>query len=126
LRGINLSDTLLQMKKYLVVPLLLINLLACKAQQQSTVADDTIPGWLNDKIEEFITNNPYSKGRIEEFLYREQIVYLVNFCVACPDNLVYVYNEEEEVICEFGGIAGTNTCPDFSKEAIFKGIVWPN
>lgn len=113
------------MKKYLVVPLLLINLLACKAQQQSTVAADTIPGWLKDKIEEFITNNTDGKGSVEEFLYREQTVYLVNFCMGCPDFLVYVYNKEKDVICEFGGIAGTNTCPDFSKEAISKGIVWP-
>lgn len=112
------------MKNYIILLILLISVTNCKAQQQ-VVSADTLPVWLNEKIEVFITNNPDGKGRVEEFLYREQTVYLVNFCVACPDFLVYVYNKEEEVICEFGGIAGTNTCPDFSNEAISQGIIWP-
>lgn len=113
------------MKNCLVILFILFSLSACKAQQQVAVKADSLPEWLDKKIEEFISNNPDTKGRIEKFLYDEQTVYMVNFCVACPDNLVYVYNKNEEVICEFGGLAGFNTCPDFSKKAISKGIVWP-
>ena len=112
------------MKNYLVLLLILISVTNCKAQQQSVPAD-TLPVWLNKKIEAFTSSNPGGEGRIEKFLYDEQTVYMVNFCVACPDNLVHIYNEEEEEVCKFGGIAGINTCPDFTDKAVSQGIVWP-
>lgn len=112
------------MKNYLTFILLVFAVSGCKAQQQSVATTNTMPDWLNKKIEQFKIDNPDGKGQVEKFLYHEQTVYLVDFCVGCPDFLVYVYNEAEEVICEFGGIAGISTCADFAEEAISKGIVW--
>ena len=111
------------MKNLLALILLVFAVSACKAQQQSLTTTN-MPDWLDKKIEQFKIENPDGKGQVEKFLYHEQTVYLVNFCVGCPDFLVYVYNEDEEVICEFGGIAGISSCTDFDKEAISKGIVW--
>jgi hypothetical protein len=111
------------MKNHLALLLLVFIISACKAQQQS-VATNSMPDWLDKKIKQFKIDNPNGKGQVEKFLYHEQTVYLVDFCVGCPDFMVYVYNENEEVICEFGGIAGISTCADFAEEAISKGICW--
>ncbi len=37
-----------------------------------------------------------------------------------------VYNCQGQVICQFGGIAGLNTCPDFYDTATDKKVIWKN
>ena len=41
------------------------------------------------------------------------------------DGLVLVYNCSGEVICEFGGIDGRNTCADFETEATNPVVLFP-
>ena len=51
---------------------------------------------------------------------------MIDVCNGCADNLTTVYNCEGNVICEFGGIAGLNTCPDFDKNSTNKTIIYEN
>lgn len=83
----------------------------------------TDSGWL-DGIEKTIVQNG-NKGEIYSYRYKNETVYEVNDCLGCADNLVVVMNCGRK-ICEFGGIAGLNTCPDFHSMATEKKLVWKN
>jgi hypothetical protein len=37
-----------------------------------------------------------------------------------------VYACNGDIICQFGGIAGLNTCLDFAERAIKKKVIWKN
>lgn len=56
-------------------------------------------------------------SKIIQYSYKNQLVYWVDSCNGCADNLIQVYNPKGEVICQFGGIAGLNTCIDFDGKA---------
>lgn len=60
------------------------------------------------------------------YTYNGAQVFLIDSCVDCADGLTSVYNCEGEVICEFGGIVGLNTCPDFEEEATDPQILYAN
>jgi hypothetical protein len=62
-------------------------------------------------------------AKIIQYTYKGESVFLVNLCKQCPDGLTTVYNCNEEAICEFGGIDGRNTCPDFS-QAVEGEVIW--
>jgi len=55
--------------------------------------------------------------QIIRYKYNNEYVFWIDECYNCADNLISVYNCEGNVICEFGGIAGLNTCPDFETAA---------
>ncbi|WP_010178873.1 DUF6970 domain-containing protein [Aquimarina agarilytica] len=62
---------------------------------------------------------------IIQYTYQNKVVYFVDDCVNnCADSLALVYDCDENVICEFGGIAGVNTCPDFEAEATDRVILF--
>ncbi len=67
-----------------------------------------------------------SKAEIYEYTYKQQRVFSVNSCVGCSDSKTDIYNCAGNVMCEFGGIAGLNTCPDFDTEATNKKLLWKN
>ncbi|MFY7670648.1 DUF6970 domain-containing protein [Tenacibaculum sp. MEBiC06402] len=67
-----------------------------------------------------------NKVEIYEYSYKQQRVFWVDTCVGCADNLITVYNCSGNVMCEFGGITGVNTCIDFSSEASGKKLLWKN
>ncbi len=98
---------------------------ACKAQPPALAPTDSLPAWLSEKIIRFTADAPGGKGKVEAYEYHRQTVYLVDFCIGCPDHLVYVYNVQGEEICRFGGITGSNTCPDFDRQAELIATVWP-
>lgn len=56
-------------------------------------------------------------AQIIQYTYQGDYVFWVDLCYQCADGLIEVYNCTGEVICEFGGIDGRNTCPDFETEA---------
>ena len=66
------------------------------------------------------------KSTIVQYTYNSQIVFLVDICNQIADGQTFVYNCSGEVVCEFGGIAGINTCPDFNKNATNKIILLEN
>ncbi len=80
--------------------------------------------WLT-MIESSITQSG-SKGEIYSFHYKNTMVYKIDACVGCPDFIITVSDCSGKSICEFGGIAGINTCPDFDKGATNKTLVWKN
>lgn len=75
-----------------------------------------IPSCIQDTMNRADINSS-PDASLSEFLYKGQRVYMFDPGVVIPDWLYTVVNEDCEVICEFGGIAGLNTCPDFEAEA---------
>ncbi|MCD4698013.1 MAG: hypothetical protein K8S16_17450 [Bacteroidales bacterium] len=59
----------------------------------------------------------YVGAQIIAYKYYDEDVFWIDECYGCPDNLIKIYNCSGEVICEFGGISGLNTCPDFFENA---------
>ena len=82
--------------------------------------------WLHDiKITLEQTMNP-TGSQIIQYVYNNECFYTVNVCYSCSDELVQVYNIAGEITCEFGGILGLNTCPDFYENAVFKRYLFNN
>ena len=82
--------------------------------------------WLKEIRDGFdMQANPLPK-RITQYFYQGECVFLIDGCVGCDDNLTTVYNVDQDVICEFGGIAGVDTCPDFDTEATGELILYGN
>jgi len=72
--------------------------------------------WLKDIKEQFEMIDDDIPKRIVQYEYNDQCVFSIDACLNCPDALTYVYDENKNIICEFGGIDGRNTCPDFSEK----------
>lgn len=82
--------------------------------------------WLEDTRNGFMAQaNPLPK-RITQYFYQGECVFLIDGCVGCDDNLTRVYNVNQDLICEFGGIAGVDTCPDFEIEATGELVLYGN
>lgn len=82
--------------------------------------------WLKEIRDGFdMQANPLPK-KIIQYFYQGECVFLIDGCVGCADNLTTVYNVNQDVICEFGGIAGVDTCPDFDTEATGEIILYGN
>ena len=82
--------------------------------------------WLKDTKQAFEISMSPSAKRITQYFYQGECVFLIDECLGCDDNLTTVYNVDQDTICEFGGIAGVNTCPDFDTEATGETILWDN
>ncbi len=81
--------------------------------------------WLADiKFMLEVNANPLG-SQIIQYIYNDECVYLVAI-MECCDFISTLYNELGEVICEFDGIIGLNTCPDFFDTAINKQILFNN
>lgn len=82
--------------------------------------------WLKQIKSNFEQSTSAPKKKIIQYIYNNQRVFLIDSCVDCADNLITVYNCNGTKICEFGGIQGLNTCPDFDENATNKIILWEN
>ena len=82
--------------------------------------------WLNNIKTIFEQSTDASKKQIIQYTYKNETVFMIDACYNCPDNLLTLYSCSGEKICEFGGIAGVNTCPNFNEEATNKIILWEN
>lgn len=81
--------------------------------------------WLKELVDNENNTNNSMGLEIIEYVYKGQTVFMVDNCINnCSDSLVTVYDCEKNILCEFGGIAGLNTCPDFDSEAINKKILF--
>lgn len=67
-----------------------------------------------------------NKGEVIQYNYNDETVFSINTCVECADAMTTVYNCAGETQCQFGGIAGLNTCPDFEDKATDKKVIWSN
>ena len=79
--------------------------------------------WLKDLKDELDQQN-HPGNKIVQYAYLDQCVFLVESCYSCADAIVVVYDIDQNVLCQFGGFAGLNTCPDFMEEAVDKQILW--
>ncbi len=77
--------------------------------------------WMQQIINQNRSNS--AGAHIIQYTYRGESVFLVNLCKQCADGLTTVYNCNGEAICEFGGIDGRNTCPDFA-QAVEGEVIW--
>ncbi|CAL2091028.1 conserved exported protein of unknown function [Tenacibaculum sp. 190524A02b] len=82
--------------------------------------------WLKKKKEDLEKMASPGKKHIIQYTYKNQPVFLIDACVDCADGLQYLFNCAGEKICEFGGIDGRNTCPDFDKTKTNKIVLWGN
>lgn len=73
--------------------------------------------WLNDIVYSIQLSMRPTGSQIIQYTYKGEYVFWVDMCYQCADGLIQVYNCTGEVICEFGGIDGRNTCLDFETEA---------
>jgi len=96
--------------------------IGCKHNDPQNNATD-LPQWVKDNIAVFEKNN--AKAEIDQMTYKGKTVFLVDPCVKCPDDLVTVYDRDKNILCEFGGIAGLNTCRDFNSNIKDKVVLWP-
>jgi len=111
------------------IGLMVLLLAACAFQCQDNSYPDesaycTDTAWLKTIIENAHQNT--SKAEVIRYQYKMQTVYYINTCIDCADGMAQVYTCSGEVICQFGGIAGFNTCPDFKDTATDKKVVWSN
>ena len=81
--------------------------------------------WLQPYIDG-LKNNTDVKSEVIRYKYKGQIVYYIDSCKGCADSMAVVYNCTGEVVCQFGGIAGFNTCPDFKSASIAKKVIFSN
>ncbi|MBN1118519.1 MAG: hypothetical protein JXA77_15015 [Bacteroidales bacterium] len=65
-------------------------------------------------------------AQIIQYNYKGETVFMINSCYMCPDALAVVYGCDGEIVCEFGGFAGLNTCPDFYSLATDSLMLWNN
>lgn len=79
--------------------------------------------WLEQRIKE-LKKQSFSKVLVEQYEYEGQIAISINSCVGCADAMTVVYDCSGNELCKFGGIAGFNTCPDFSTNAVFVGVIF--
>ena len=82
------------------------------------------PDWLTTIISN--AKQSGNKGEVIQYQYNGETVFSINTCIECADTMTTVYNCAGETKCQFGGIAGFNTCPDFGDKATDKKIIWSN
>jgi len=82
--------------------------------------------WLNNIKTSFEQSSSAVKKKIYQYTYNGNTVFLIDPCVSCPDGLQTVYDCSGNTVCEFGGIAGLNTCPGFSENSTNEILLWEN
>lgn len=99
---------------------LLICLVSCNSNDNYECGSDNpieeIP-WLKEIKQDLEMSEKPSGFQIIRYKYKGEFVFYVDACYGCPDDLKTVYDCDGNIICEFGGFAGINTCPDFEAEA---------
>jgi hypothetical protein len=101
-----------------VVFFMLVLAYTCKSDENITPEcnyDDPLNDieWLNEKKQQLEMSMSMAGWQIIRYKYENEYVFLIDECFQCPDALTLVYNCDGNIICEFGGIDGRNTCPDF-------------
>ncbi len=118
------------MKNVIKIAIFLLVLTGCEEVfETQKCSDDPLEEIL--VLKQLVVNeqaqNPGESNGLEiiQYTYQNEVVYLVNDCINnCSDALTVVYNCDETIICEFGGIAGLNTCPDFEMEATDSEVLF--
>ncbi len=83
--------------------------------------------WLKAIVDNESRINRIGSIRITQYTYKGGTAFLIDDCIGngCADNLATLYDCEKNKLCEFGGVAGVNTCTDFENEAINPILLYP-
>lgn len=97
-----------------------------KDEQENTCGENPLENisWLKELVDNENNTDDTSGLEIIQYTYKNNTVFSVNDCINCADAITVVYDCEKNVLCEFGGIAGVNTCSDFYDEAIKESILY--
>ncbi len=82
--------------------------------------------WLLDIKTSFEQSAAPVKRKIYQYTYNANTVFLIDACLGCSDSIQTIYDCSGTSICEFGGILGLNTCPDFSENSTNELLLWEN
>jgi hypothetical protein len=85
------------------------------------------PDCMQEVIDNYLNNYPISGSKpatISKYKYKNQELYIFDPGSGFADWLFSAVNKNCIVVCEFGGIAGIQTCSDWDSEAKFIKIVW--
>jgi hypothetical protein len=115
--------------RYIVVVAVLLSVLVqCESISPVTTLDEGSQcenlDWLQTFIDQAKQND--QAAEVIRYDYNGHRVYWVDTCKGCADAMAIVYNCSGQVICQFGGIAGFNTCPDFEAKATNRKVIWRN
>lgn len=80
--------------------------------------------WLAQIVAE--NKNKEAKAEIYKCIYDDKEGFIINICVGCLDAIIEFRDCQGNVLCEFGGIMGTVTCPDFQEKLKDKELIWEN
>ncbi|MBM3231854.1 hypothetical protein FJZ21_00550 [Candidatus Pacearchaeota archaeon] len=103
------------MRKNILFLIVLVILVLISAYYSLNYSQEENLGW----IEGNLLNSEVVK--VSECNYNSEEVYYFE-SPECCDFINHLYNSKGEIICSFGGIAGTNTCPDFDISSCIKNI----
>lgn len=114
--------------QYLIFGFLVILTACSKDNNKACNTDNPLKeiSWLKEIKEIFDLDMGYQRQQIIQYRYDGKDVFAIDYCYQCPDALVVVYDCEKNIVCEFGGIDGRNTCPDFEQNATDETILYDN
>jgi len=103
---------------------------ACNVDDHDEICNSENPlediAWLSEIRDMFDQDMGPQRQRIIQYKYYGEDVFLIESCYRCPDALSYIYDCQGNVVCEFGGIDGRNTCPDFDQNSAEEKILYDN
>lgn len=115
------------MKTFNIVIAIIV--LAFSNCQKTDVKIET-PECMEQLIQDFETNDNFCEtGKsVYRYTFQDQYVYVFNPGDCGADMMSDVYDEECNLICNLGGIAGNITCNDenFSEGATEGNLIWDN
>ena len=122
------------LRSFFAIMLTAIIFVSCKTDKQNENknmpcdSDSPIESiiWLGNLKHSLENNGNYQGAQIYRYRYDSQYVFWVEDCHNCADGMINVYSCSGNVICQFGGIAGLNTCPDFYTTATDSTMLWKN
>lgn len=110
------------MSKSLVFIFILI-LTTCDNENKIQDYPDCMQGVIDNYLIDYPNPAP-QPASIGKYKYENQDLYVFDPGSGFADWLFSAVNKNCIVVCEFGGIAGIQTCNDWDSEAKFIQIVW--
>ena len=86
-----------------------------------------LPNCIEDQIKSEVYQGPKrepNKAHVDAYFYNGEKVYIFDPGSGYADWLFTAYNQDCEVICEFGGISSLNTCTEFDNNSEYLGVIW--
>lgn len=105
--------------QYLAVVIVFFALLGCTKKSDTCLYQNPLEeiAWLKQKKTSFDMDMSPNIQTIDEYSYNGARVFKISVCGGCTDAMDEVFDCQGNKICEYGGIAGINTCQDFKKNS---------